>query len=76
MRVQYIFFLFLLFCTNIRISKFLICLQDVRKTIVLSLPPSNATLAAIIECTLDVSEPVRRAVYCVLATKFPLQSLR
>ncbi|XP_027178343.1 condensin complex subunit 3 isoform X1 [Coffea eugenioides] len=48
---------------------------DVRKTIVLSLPPSNATLAAIIDCALDVSESVRKAVYCVLASKFPLQSL-
>ncbi|KAL3525026.1 hypothetical protein ACH5RR_013398 [Cinchona calisaya] len=49
--------------------------SDVRKAIVLSLPPSSATLAAIIVCTLDVSESVRRAVYCVLASKFPLQSL-
>lgn len=51
-------------------------MQDVRKTIVLSLPPSNKTLAAIIDCTLDVSESVRRAVYFVVASKFPLQSLR
>lgn len=48
---------------------------DVRKTIVLSLPPSNATSQAIIDCTLDVSESVRKAAYCVLANKFPLQSL-
>ncbi|CAI9110253.1 OLC1v1010247C1 [Oldenlandia corymbosa var. corymbosa] len=48
---------------------------DVRRTIVLSLPPSNATLAAVIDCTLDVSESVRKAAYCVLASKFPLQSL-
>ncbi|KAK9272196.1 hypothetical protein L1049_002567 [Liquidambar formosana] len=48
---------------------------EVRKTIVLSLPPSNATSAAIIDCTLDVSELVRKAAYCVLASKFPLQSL-
>ncbi|KAF8378590.1 hypothetical protein HHK36_029938 [Tetracentron sinense] len=48
---------------------------EVRKTIVLSLPPSNATSAAIIGCTLDVSESVRRAAYCVLAKKFPIQSL-
>ncbi|XP_010271343.1 PREDICTED: condensin complex subunit 3 [Nelumbo nucifera] len=48
---------------------------EVRKTIVLSLPPSSATSAAIIECTRDVSELVRRAAYCVLANKFPLQSL-
>nr|XP_011469619.1 PREDICTED: condensin complex subunit 3 isoform X2 [Fragaria vesca subsp. vesca] len=48
---------------------------EVRKTIVLSLPPSNATAQAIIDCTLDVSESVRKAAYCVLASKFPLQSL-
>ncbi|KAM7523857.1 hypothetical protein LguiA_013759 [Lonicera macranthoides] len=48
---------------------------DVRKTIILSLPPTNATSAAIIDCTLDVSESVRKAAYCVLASKFPLQSL-
>ncbi|CAK9168301.1 unnamed protein product [Ilex paraguariensis] len=48
---------------------------DVRKTIVLSLPPSNATSAAIIDCTLDVSESVRKTAYFVLASKFPLQSL-
>ncbi|KAL3838711.1 hypothetical protein ACJIZ3_023302 [Penstemon smallii] len=48
---------------------------DVRKAIVLSLPPSSATLSVMIDCTLDVSEPVRKAAYCVLASKFPLQSL-
>ncbi|XP_050364582.1 uncharacterized protein LOC126783205 [Argentina anserina] len=48
---------------------------EVRKTIVLSLPPSNATAQAIIDCTLDVSESVRKSAYCVLASKFPLQSL-
>ncbi|KAH7655972.1 Condensin complex subunit 3 protein [Dioscorea alata] len=48
---------------------------DVRKTIVLSLPPTNATSVAIVESTLDVSESVRRAAYCVLAIKFPMQSL-
>ncbi|XP_050270046.1 uncharacterized protein LOC126714094 isoform X1 [Quercus robur] len=48
---------------------------DVRKTIVLSLPPSNATSQVIIDCTTDVSESVRKAAYCVLANKFPLQSL-
>lgn len=52
------------------------CLQEVRKTILLSFPPSNATLQVIIDCTLDVSESVRKAAYCVLANKFPLQSLR
>ena len=51
-------------------------LKEVRKTIVLSLPPSNATLESVIESTLDVSESVRRAAYSVLSTKFPLQSLR
>lgn len=51
-------------------------MQDVRKSIVLSLPPSNATSAAIIDCTLDISEAVRKAAYFVLASKFPLQSLR
>ncbi|KAF8650576.1 hypothetical protein HU200_063953 [Digitaria exilis] len=48
---------------------------EVRRTIVLSLPPSNATLESVIESTLDVSESVRRAAYSVLSTKFPLQSL-
>ncbi|GMH13269.1 hypothetical protein Nepgr_015110 [Nepenthes gracilis] len=48
---------------------------DVRKTIVLSLPASNATSEAIIDCTRDVSESVRKATYFVLAKKFPLQSL-
>ncbi|KAL6631340.1 hypothetical protein ACP70R_028190 [Stipagrostis hirtigluma subsp. patula] len=48
---------------------------EVRKTIVLSLPPSNATLESVIESTLDISESVRRAAYSVLSTKFPLQSL-
>lgn len=48
---------------------------EVRKTIILSLPPSNATLELIIESTLDTSEPVRRAAYSVLSTRFPLQSL-
>ncbi|KAJ3699349.1 hypothetical protein LUZ61_003054 [Rhynchospora tenuis] len=49
---------------------------DVRKAIILSLPPSSATLEAIVEATLDVSALVRRAAYCVLASKFPLQALR
>ncbi|CAL5371577.1 unnamed protein product [Camellia sinensis] len=48
---------------------------EVRKTIALSLPPSIATSTAIINCTLDVNESVRKAAYCVLASKFPLQSL-
>ncbi|KAI3943876.1 hypothetical protein MKW92_002439 [Papaver armeniacum] len=48
---------------------------EVRKNIILSLPPTNATAATIIDCTLDVSESVRKAAYCVLANKFPLQSL-
>ncbi|KAF1894935.1 hypothetical protein Lal_00022429 [Lupinus albus] len=48
---------------------------DVRKMIVLSLPPSTATSQVIIDCTLDVSESVRKAAYRVLANKFPLHSL-
>ncbi|KAB5560881.1 hypothetical protein DKX38_005838 [Salix brachista] len=48
---------------------------EVRKTIVLALPPSNATSPTIIDCTLDMSESVRKAAFCVLANKFPLQSL-
>ncbi|KAF8723662.1 hypothetical protein HU200_021622 [Digitaria exilis] len=48
---------------------------EVRRTIVLSLPPSNATLESVIGSTLDVSESVRRAAYSVLSAKFPLQSL-
>ncbi|KAK4776536.1 hypothetical protein SAY86_005224 [Trapa natans] len=48
---------------------------EVRKTILLCLPPSASTSQIIIDCTLDVSESVRKAAYCVLANKFPLQSL-
>ncbi|KAF5747475.1 hypothetical protein HS088_TW05G00196 [Tripterygium wilfordii] len=48
---------------------------EVRKTIVLSLPPSNATSQVIIDCTVDASESVRKAAYHVLANRFPLQSL-
>ncbi|XP_042041530.1 condensin complex subunit 3-like isoform X2 [Salvia splendens] len=48
---------------------------DVRKILVLSLPPSSETLSMIIDCTLDVNESARKAAYCVLASKFPLQSL-
>ncbi|CBI18341.3 unnamed protein product, partial [Vitis vinifera] len=48
---------------------------EVRKMIVLSLPPSNATSVAIFDHTLDVSEVVRKAAYYILANKFPLQSL-
>ncbi|KAG9444465.1 hypothetical protein H6P81_015805 [Aristolochia fimbriata] len=48
---------------------------EVRKAIVLSLPPSSLTSVAIVERTLDVNESVRRASYCVLANKFPIQSL-
>lgn len=51
-------------------------LQDVRKFLVLSLPPSSETLSMMIDSTLDVNESVRKAAYCVLASKFPLQSLR
>ncbi|OIT00996.1 PREDICTED: condensin complex subunit 3 [Nicotiana attenuata] len=47
---------------------------DVRRTIVLSLPPCHASSAAIIDCTLDVSESVRKAAYSVIVSKFPLQS--
>ena len=50
------------------------CLQDVRKTIVPSLPPSNATSQVIIDCTTDASESVRKVAHYVLANKFPLQS--
>lgn len=50
--------------------------QEVRKMIVLSLPPSSVTSQVIIDCTMDVSEAVRKAAYCVLANKFPIQSLR
>ncbi|PHT31333.1 hypothetical protein CQW23_27670 [Capsicum baccatum] len=49
--------------------------NDVRSTIVFCLPPSHLSSAAIIECTLDVSESVCKAAYCVIASKFPLQSL-
>ncbi|XP_020587231.1 condensin complex subunit 3 [Phalaenopsis equestris] len=48
---------------------------DVRKMIVLSLPPSIATSYSVVESTLDVSEAVRKAAYFVLGSKFPLQSL-
>lgn len=49
--------------------------MEVRKTLILSLPPSNESLTTVISCTLDVHESVRKAAYCVLANKFPLQSL-
>ena len=68
------------FCTFLYmvcyLSKSVTNLQDVRKIIVLSLPPSSETLSMIIDCTLDVNESARKAAYCVLASKFPLQSLR
>ncbi|KAK1302859.1 hypothetical protein QJS10_CPB12g01370 [Acorus calamus] len=48
---------------------------EVRKMIILSIPPANTTSAVIVECTLDVSDSVRQAAYCVLANKYPLQSL-
>ncbi|KAG6387613.1 hypothetical protein SASPL_152805 [Salvia splendens] len=48
---------------------------DVRKILVLSLPPSSETFSMIIDCTLDVNESARKAAYCVLASKFSLQSL-
>jgi condensin complex subunit 3 len=48
---------------------------EVRKMLVLSIPPSNATALDIIERTLDVNDSVRKAAYRVLANKFPLQSL-
>ncbi|XP_078444791.1 ARM repeat superfamily protein [Wolffia australiana] len=48
---------------------------EVRKTILLSLPPSNYTSASVISRTLDVHESVRKAAYGALASKFPLQSL-
>ncbi|GER47101.1 condensin complex subunit, partial [Striga asiatica] len=48
---------------------------EVRKIIVMSLPSSSATLSVIIDFTLDVNESVRKAAYCVRASKFPLQSL-
>lgn len=54
----------------------MVCFQEVRKTILLSLPPSNGTSQTIIDCTMDVSESCRKAAYYVLADKFPLQSLR
>ncbi|KAL6521348.1 hypothetical protein OROGR_017917 [Orobanche gracilis] len=49
---------------------------EVRKIIVMSLPPSSRTLSVIIDSTLYVSELVRKAAYYVLASKYPLQSLR
>ncbi|KAL8127550.1 hypothetical protein AgCh_014454 [Apium graveolens] len=48
---------------------------DVRKTILLCLPPSSATSQVIIDRTLDISESVRKTAYFVLASKFPVQSL-
>ncbi|XP_042468647.1 condensin complex subunit 3-like [Zingiber officinale] len=49
--------------------------SEVRKSIVLSLPPSDMTSEAIITSTLDVSESVRKAAYLVLASRFPLPTL-
>ncbi|KAL3630411.1 hypothetical protein CASFOL_023395 [Castilleja foliolosa] len=48
---------------------------EVRKIIVMSLPPSSATLPMIVDSTLDVSESVRKAAYIVLASKYLLQNL-
>ena len=50
--------------------------QEVRRNIILSMPPSNATVPDIVKHTADVSEAVRRSAFIVLAKKFPLQSLR
>ncbi|XP_042473762.1 condensin complex subunit 3-like isoform X1 [Zingiber officinale] len=49
--------------------------SEVRKSIVLSLPPSDMTSEAIITSTLDVSESLRKAAYLVLASRFPLPTL-
>ncbi|XP_031491341.1 uncharacterized protein LOC116258361 [Nymphaea colorata] len=48
---------------------------EVRKMLVLSMPPSNFTSLDIIERTLDPNESVRKAAYYVLANKFPIQTL-
>ncbi|CAN6478174.1 unnamed protein product [Victoria cruziana] len=49
--------------------------SEVRKMLVLSMPPSNFTSLDIIERTLDPNESVRKAAYYVLANKFPIQAL-
>jgi hypothetical protein len=69
-------FYYMKYCSAFYIYKTMACLQEVRKTIVLSLPPSNVTAQVIVDCTVDVSESVRKTAYCILANKFPLQSLR
>lgn len=48
---------------------------EVRRNIILSMPPSNATVHDIVRHTADVSEAVRRTAFFVLAKKFPIQSL-
>ncbi|ERM95845.1 condensin complex subunit 3 [Amborella trichopoda] len=48
---------------------------EVRKMLVLSMPPSKLTAMDVIERTLDISDSVRNSAYIVLAKNFPLQSL-
>ncbi|KAJ7517851.1 hypothetical protein O6H91_21G042500 [Diphasiastrum complanatum] len=48
---------------------------DVRKMVVMSMPPSNSTIADIVERSADVNEVVRKVVFTVLGSKFPIQSL-
>ncbi|KAI3867044.1 hypothetical protein MKX03_028928 [Papaver bracteatum] len=49
--------------------------DEVRENNVQSLPPTKATSVTLIDCTLDVSESVRKAAYCILAKEYSLQSL-
>ncbi|KAI5062946.1 hypothetical protein GOP47_0021493 [Adiantum capillus-veneris] len=48
---------------------------DVRRNIILFIPPSNATVHDIVRHTSDVNEAVRKAAFTVLSKKFPIQSL-
>ncbi|MCO5614540.1 hypothetical protein L7F22_068823 [Adiantum nelumboides] len=48
---------------------------EVRRNIILFMPPSNATVHDIVRHTLDVNEAVRKTAFTVLSKKFPIQSL-
>jgi condensin complex subunit 3 len=42
----------------------------------MSMPALDSTIYQLVEHTADVSDSVRKAVYSVLSSKFPIQMLR
>ncbi|CAM6036363.1 unnamed protein product [Sphagnum compactum] len=48
---------------------------DVRRMVVMSMPALDSTIHQLVEHTADVSDSVRKAVYSVLGSKFPIQML-